>query len=705
MLSPEEKQIAEFGKAQGKSKEEVLSALTKFRASKVAEQPVETGYSLKEAGGDIAETFQEVGQGLVKTGEDIVTRDIRKPDETTTERIVGTGADVFKGIASTVGNIFKGGAKLASTQGFEDTTKKTIEDIGNAIGDTQYAKDIMATYEGLAPETKTQVDNALGYLEGLATIVTAGQAKNILSNIFKQAEKQVIRGATATGDVLTTAGTATKEAIQGAIPKTAVGVTQIAKEQLERVPRALGKGVDAVKEAQERAMRIQQSAPKVQKAIKAGVDERVINTIAQADEPTRQAYKEMVDIAGETSTSLKPKQQPSIVAGKVAETTFDVLEKERKRIGKELGDEVANLPKGTVVNMAPSMRQVENVLAENGVTITDEGVSFAGKYTKAQRARINELVEIVNELPEQMTAKQVRDMDNLLSQLQRESRMEGLQDIIVEVNGEPKNLFQVFRESYTNQLENINPRIRELNRQYRDAKVLIDDLEDTIFKTGKYESIKGVDQAEFAKTNLRRIMGDAQSSPQYAEILAKMDAQARKLGYSGARADDLIYFAEELRKIYPDTIPKGGFQGGIATGIGGSKVMQLLEGVLGAGKPDLTDQQKALRELLGEVAEPQVKGNVPVSSLKSSTLLDKVKNAGKQFANDMKNEDGFMALGDLGGETKGITTYKARVDNARDALYLAKENVKLGKANAKDIQLAEKNLKLALEDYKKSKNK
>jgi hypothetical protein len=641
-FTPQDIQLLKKAKQEGKTKEQALAMIASSRQTTPTK--TEGGYSLVEAGGDIKETFMGVGEQLVKTGEDVVTRDIRKPDEGIVSRVVGTGADIFRGLGRTIGEGVVGVGKLALPQSGEDKVKEVTTDVATRVAEMEIAQSLMEEYNTLPEHQKTQVDNILGYLEGISEIGTAGFGTKVVKTVMNNVKRGVVQ----TGETI---ATNVSKMPTPELPIT--GATQIMKEQVQRIPRAIGRGVDTVKEAQERAVRIQQSTPTVKKAIESGLDERVVNTLTQSDKPTTQAYKEMVDIAGETSTGLKPKQQPSIVAGRAVESTYDILEAERKRIGGELNKEIANLPKGTVADMAPSLRQMESVLEQNGINIKGKDVSFAGKYSNAERARIKELVSIIREMPEQMTAKQVREMDSLFAKVQRESRMDGLQDIIVDVNGENKNLFQLFRESYTNQLENINPRIRELNKQYRDSRVLLDDIEDTILKGGNYESLKGVDQAQFAKTNLRRIMGEAQSSPAYTEILSKMDARARELGYTGAKAEDLIYFAEELRKIYPETIPKTGFQGGIRTGIGGSKTLEMLEKVMGAGKPNTVDQQRALREMLEDLTkEPvpttskiQSQGSQPVSSAKN-TIIER--------ANKARTQSGMVRLPFSGKNVKAI---------------------------------------------------
>jgi hypothetical protein len=175
--------------------------------------------------------------------------------------------------------------------------------------------------------------------------------------------------------------------------------------------------------------------------------------------------------------------------------------------------------------------------------------------------------------------------------------MEGIGDLRVDVNGEPMSMFRVFRDVFGNQLENLSPKIKDLNRQYRNLSTLTDDIEDSIMKTPNFNITKSADNAEFAKVNLRRIFGESQSSPVYEAIADEMDAIARKLGYTDAKPKDVASFAQEIRELYPEATPRTGFAGGIRAGIA-----DIAERVLTAGKADVTDQRKALMALLDEVS-------------------------------------------------------------------------------------------------------
>lgn len=376
--------------------------------------------------------------------------------------------------------------------------------------------------------------------------------------------------------------------------KTVSGVTQKVKEVGERIPRFIGRVQEGVEEASIRSQKIKTATPEVANAIKVGLPDKFINTVEQADEPTIRAYKEILDIADNPSATIKPTQRPEIIAGNAAAEQYKVIEKTRKDIGKQIGAVVDTISKKGAVDVLPEQRIMRDVLRQNGVMPDSSGVlKFTGKFTPAERTKIQQLYELATEGGEQLTPKQVYDMDRLFSKLQREARFENVGDIIVDTPDGSMSLFRVFRDVYSNKLDDVAPEIRDLNKQYRNFVTLQDDIEKSIVKSGKFETTKGVDDAEFAQTNLRRLFSEANTSADYRAIYEEMDAVSRALGYDGARADDLAAFAYELRKLYPETTPRTGFEGGIMSGMS-----DLVGKVFKAGEPTAADQQKALREIL-----------------------------------------------------------------------------------------------------------
>jgi len=387
------------------------------------------------------------------------------------------------------------------------------------------------------------------------------------------------------------------KAVTETIPDSTIvqGAKQKASELVERVPRFVGRVTEATQEQAAKAEKIRTATPPVAQALKVDLPEKYINTVTQADPVTKAAYKRVLDIADETPKTIGVKTNPTIVGGELAGKQYEIIEKQKQKIGQMIGDEVEKLGKSNVkANMGVAFSQIDDVLMQNGITPTSNNtLKFVGKYTPAERARIQELYTLSKESGDVLTAKQVRDMDNLFSKLQRETRMEGIGDLRVNANGQDMSMFRMFRDIYTNQLENIAPEIRPLNAKYRNLVTLTDDIEDSIIKTPNFNVTKSTDPAEFAKVNLRRIFGEAQSSPAYEAIADEMDAISRQLGYKDAKPKDIAAFAQELRELYPESVPRTGFSGGIKSGIA-----DILQSVSQAGKADVEDQRKALRALL-----------------------------------------------------------------------------------------------------------
>lgn len=507
-------------------------------------------------------------------------------------------------------DIIKGYEKL------KVTNPALADTIGATLNVASLAADVIGLGE-IASLAKTGVKTGVG----IAGDISKG-VKSTASDVVSSAKSGVSSMSNGIDSVSTTVGKS--------------GVGQIVSEFAERVPRALGRVQEKVSEATVRAERIKSSSPAVQKAIKSNLDERIINTVNQADDATRQSYKDVLDIADESPKTIGTKKQPTVVGGELASKQYDLINKQKQAIGKKIGDTAKQLSKTEKVNMQDSFNQMDDVLAGQGITptYTKKGVQldFSGsKYTPAQRAKIQELYDLATEGGDTLSPSQIRSKDQLFSTLKRESQYEGVGDLIIETSEGNKSLFNVFRDIYSSKLDTISPEMKVLNNQYRKLSQITDDIEDSIFKTPNFNVTKSVDPAEFAKVNLRRIFGEAQSSPVYEAVADIMDKVARQLGYKGATPKTVAEFAQEMRKLYPEIIPKTGFTGGIRAGIG-----DIIEQVSKVGAPNLSDQQKALRELLESYLNktkksitPSTKPKTPMSFVSTQTKKTSAPTASK----------------------------------------------------------------------------
>ena len=391
-------------------------------------------------------------------------------------------------------------------------------------------------------------------------------------------------------------------------PEVPAGIKQIGTEIAERAGRGVEKVGEAIDEAGVRRARIESAPPLVQNALKANVDDVLITAVEEADEPTKQAYRKMVEIAEAPRTGLRPAVRPESVAGDAVADQYKILDTQRKTVGSQIGDAVDELSKKGTVDVLPAQRQMRQLLLTNGIKPDISGrLIFTGSpLTPKQQTLVQQLYELSTQA-EQLSPRQVYNMDKLFSQLQREARFDNLDNIYLTTPEGEINAFRAFRNIFSNQLDQIAPDIAPLNKQYAQLRNLQDDIEATIIKRGNYDSTRNVDPGEFAQTNLRRAFSDATSAADYRALADKLDAYARGNGYAGANPLDLAGFAQRLRNVYPETVPETSAQGLFGGGIKG-----IAEKILKLGAPDVTDQQKALKKLL-DIADEQA--SVPSEAL------------------------------------------------------------------------------------------
>lgn len=526
---------------------------------------------------------------------------------------------VAGGISSGISDIVTGLVKSVLPETKERASKEKIKQIASDITNATIAKHermkieepekaaqvqgLIDEYQNSSEKTKREIDSLLGVTSLATDLAGFGIGKKTAETVIEQGTKiasEITERAARTGADLLESGSKLLPSLQST-KEAAKGVIQTGTELAQRIPRGINRLRESGQEAAARAAKIAESKPAVANAIKLNLDNRIINTVTEADEATRKAYKDVVNIAEEAPKKIGAKRQPSIVSGNLAVKQYDLINKQKKNIGQQIGETVKTLSKVTTENVDDGFSEMASILSNQGVQVrrSKKGLAldFSGsKYTPAQRAKIKELFNLALEGGEKLSPKQIYAKDQLFSNLQREARMEGVSDIIVETPDGAKNLFSVFRDIYSKKLEQIVPEIKPLNKQYRELALITDDIEDSIFKTPNFNAIKYTDQAEFAKVNLRRIFGEAQSSPAFEAVANQMDALARKLGYADASPKDIAEFAQELRKLYPESIPKTGFQGGIKVGIG-----DIVEKAFNVGTPNLADQRKALIELLNSL--------------------------------------------------------------------------------------------------------
>jgi len=423
-------------------------------------------------------------------------------------------------------------------------------------------------------------------------------------------------------------------------PEKLTGLKQKGVELVERVPRAFERGAESLSEAAKKAERIKTATPEIAMAYKANLDERIVKTITEADKVTRKAQREMVQIAEGSKKKLGSATRPEIVAGKIVSNQYNLINNNRKAIGKELNAAVQKLPPTTRVSIAKELERLDYILSQQGVRFTKKGTGFTGSnFTPAQRTKVKELYKLVNELGDNVSPRKLYQRDKMFGQLKREAKFSEIGDILVETDAGTESVFNLFRKVFNEKLDSISPEIKDINTRYGEAKRLLDDIEDTILKTGKLNATKGMDLAKVAQTRLRRLSSDAQSAAEYREIVELMEEYAKQIGYDGASSVELNDFANALRDIYPTSIPKTSF-----TGITKPSILNIIDKTLQAGSPDFRDQQKAIRVLLGleKVPSDFKKAAVPQTAGGAEKISDLPVNKHAMVENISDTDSSFL---------------------------------------------------------------
>lgn len=511
----------------------------------------------------------------------------------------------------------------AATKELTDTISKNIEKnpaiinspiMGKVADFVQGASNQISSLAKKDPEATKALGNALNIvlnaLSGEAGPLANGGVDEPIGSI-----KGILEGGGKAMEAVKNSVGSAKNDLQSTInkippltvPVEGEGAMQMVRELGERIPRAFERGGEALKTAAKKAELIKNSTPEIADALKVNLDRGIIDTVKSSDKVTNRAFKDVIDIA-ETPAKGGIKKNPTIVGGDLASKQYDLISKEKDTIGEQLGNATKELSKTKKVSMKDSFNKIDKTLAETGIVPTvdeEKGVNldFTGsKYTPAERTKIKELYQLATEGGDNLSPLQIREKDQLFSKLQREARMEGVGNLIIDTPEGSKSLFSIFRDIYSSKLDSVSPKIKTLNAKYSKLAKLTDDIEGSIIKTPNFNATKSVDSAEFAKVNLRRIFGESQSSPAFEAVADAMDKTARELGYKGATPKQVAQFAEQIRSLYPDIVPKTGFQGGIKTGVKGA-LDKVAGKIMESGAPNFKDQQKALRVLIESLAK------------------------------------------------------------------------------------------------------
>lgn len=245
-LTSEEKQILELAIQKGKSKQQAMAAIAKYRES-IGNTPgtnkkqniasgAEGGFfaTLRDIPSDIGEVFtgvkEDIGRGI-ETAEEAreqVTGGIG-PGQSRGEisPLAGTVKTIGGGLragASAIGRGLLGAGKLFTSPAREEKIAGGVQEIAEDVIETDTAQKAIKRYQELSPENQAMVDGLLGTAEGFTTMFGVGPATRALRTGVSTTARAGGRGvaATARGTAQLTEEMLTKlkgTKVAGALPK------------------------------------------------------------------------------------------------------------------------------------------------------------------------------------------------------------------------------------------------------------------------------------------------------------------------------------------------------------------------------------------------------------------------------------------------------------------------------------------------------
>lgn len=603
-FTTEELGLIEFAKKNNKTRQETEIALQRMRSG----IKPSSFYDIKKEEStiskvvkDIPSDFLQMGEGIrsniSETGKQIDER--LQSDETFPRKIVGVGADAVQGIARTIMEPYAFGVKAIVTPEFEKKVEEKVEETASALFDTDFVKNLKQRYDELTPEEKTQVDNVFKFAEFPATVGSAGLFGKFI-------EKLTAKGIKAIPDIkLPEIKIPSMGDTGGVYNEKVQGVLQMGTEFVNRIRKAKEHSIEYANEASVRAQQIKSSTPAIKNAIEVGVDENLIQGITNVGVNNVDDMIKMFDIAEKPTAKLGYSKRPEIIAGEAISKQYEILDNQRKKIGKKIGKITDELDKKTgKIDVFDAQQKMRDILEWNGITVDKKGVlSIRAGFTPKQRSLIQQLYDESTRLGDRLLAGEIYGVNKTLSALQREAKFEGIGDVYVKIpDGGEVPIASVFREIYTKKLETIAPDLSDVNKQYGEIKRLLDDVDDSLVRSSNFNYKKGDNLSEYAKTNLRRIFSNATTAADYGIIANNVYEMSKKLGYKGSDARVLAAFGLELNKLFPNKIPETSLQGILNSSF---SISGIADKVLSVGKPTVTDKQKAIKLILEELKQAQ----------------------------------------------------------------------------------------------------
>lgn len=556
MFTEQEKQIITWGKANGKTQQEVEQALVRLRTG----SPVQKAPEVKKEPGYL----ERVGQQYFKAGEAVALRYATPQKENFPgEKILRTAGDIA-------------GAALAPVaEAISPVIKPVVEKLLSV-------PEFKNSSQGIISWAEAHPDAAKN-LESIFNVSTLG-----LGGVSEKVIKQGI------DTTINTAKTITKDVVD-ATGKVIKGAKEVVESsEIGRIPTRIATNV-AEKQAVEAT--IKELPTKIaQTAARDGVDVADIKYLYNLPKEQKAQLKELAETTKQFAKD-QTKTNPIEVVGKPIVGRIKQLNSEKGRIGKELGEASKALG---VVTKEEVEKPVFDALVKviDGLTVKNGVLNF--KNTVLTTAETLADRKAIQSIFTQATKWGSGEAKHKLRQELFEI-LGGKKKSLQNITGTQEKAFQAIRKGLADVLDAKNSTYKALNMEFAKVAQPLQDIQRFMKNVaGADEDILDMSAGLLA----RRLTSNAASNPQLRSILRALDEATAKAGKTELSVETLQDFYNILDKYY-DIAAKTGFKGQIKSAVEGSggivnRVIQKIQGL--AGETPAV-RQKALEDLLNEILE------------------------------------------------------------------------------------------------------
>lgn len=352
-----------------------------------------------------------------------------------------------------------------------------------------------------------------------------------------------------------------------------------------------------------------------------GVPRDVTKSLGETNTVTLDLKKRMFDKAENGDTTALPSERPIMELAPVVSKQVTDVETTRQAIGRAIGQEVESIYKGQPVSTQPVKSALYDYVQDAGAKIADDGTIDLGgvtSFTGKKKTFVKEVFDYINALPSNISAQELMIIDDYLRGLKRDVLTDAREPLtyVSKIDGKKKDLINDIVEQVYKEVTVRAPNIRALRNEYRKMS----DFKDEVERILRVSIDEGIDEVKMTGA-LRRVTSDAQSAGDVERILKELN----QMSPTDVDIKSVLDFNNYLRKLYgaPETSMQGLLQesaGITPAGVKSSVVNAVMEKARGTLGATTETQKKALKDFFNKVNNKVATPETPPQATKAQKL-------------------------------------------------------------------------------------